>query len=91
LSSLLSTRLLDRRHETFGLDRQHRAANRSQDGFGGISARAKLIGQIGVATASVLILRPHLGAVAGGLDLQVPLLEIAIPVCDATSSGALRP
>ena len=46
----------------------------------GISARAKLIGQVAVATTAALLLGPHLATVPGGLDLQLPLLQIGIPL-----------
>ena len=46
----------------------------------GLSARGKLIGQTGVATAAVLLIHPHLAAVPGGLDLQLPLTGSGIPL-----------
>ncbi len=46
----------------------------------GISARIKLIGQIAVATAAALLIYPHLAALPGGLDLQLPLTGNGIPL-----------
>jgi len=46
----------------------------------GISARAKLIVQIAVATTAALLLYPHLATIPGGLDLQLPLLQIGVPL-----------
>ena len=46
----------------------------------GISARAKLTGQIAVAATAVLLLHPHLATAPGGLDLQLPLLKTGFPL-----------
>jgi phospho-N-acetylmuramoyl-pentapeptide-transferase len=46
----------------------------------GISPRAKLIGQIAVAATAALLLYPRLATAPGGLDLQLPLSGIGIPL-----------